>query len=242
MRWLFFLLLSLLPAKAERLVVSLSTHRVIIQSNFTGSELVLFGLIEGDATSPLRRSRYDVIVNVRGENLPTLMREKQRVLGLFINHKGSLLPASPLTLLTVSSKKLDDIVNLDGQIATNSGIKSVLATLADNKYRNALLDTRQKNGAYREISHGVTFVTSALFRARVPVPSKSPTGNYEVEVLLYSGGLVVAKTNTNFEIVKSGVEAYLSRQAYENSLVYGLAMLAIALFFGLMAHLIFRRD
>ena len=37
------------PASAERLVASLSTHRVMITSNFTGEELVLFGGIEQDS-------------------------------------------------------------------------------------------------------------------------------------------------------------------------------------------------
>ena len=37
------------PAAAERLVVSLSNHRVAITSNFVGEDLVLFGTIEPDA-------------------------------------------------------------------------------------------------------------------------------------------------------------------------------------------------
>ena len=36
------------PASAERLVVSLSNHRVAVTSNFVGEELVLFGTIEPD--------------------------------------------------------------------------------------------------------------------------------------------------------------------------------------------------
>jgi hypothetical protein len=40
------------PAVAERLVVSLSNHRVAVTSNFVGEDLVLFGTI-----SPTRGSR-----------------------------------------------------------------------------------------------------------------------------------------------------------------------------------------
>ena len=36
------------PAAAERLVVSLSNHRVAVTSSFVGEELVLFGTIEPD--------------------------------------------------------------------------------------------------------------------------------------------------------------------------------------------------
>ena len=40
------------PAAAERLIASLSNHRVMVTSNFTGEELVLFGGIEQDANIP----------------------------------------------------------------------------------------------------------------------------------------------------------------------------------------------
>ena len=42
-------LAAAVPAHAERLVVSLSAHRVLINSSFTGAEPVLFGVIERDA-------------------------------------------------------------------------------------------------------------------------------------------------------------------------------------------------
>jgi hypothetical protein len=54
------------PAAAERLVVSLSNHRVAVTSSFVGEELVLFGTIEHDPiTSPLRPP-YDLVVTVTG--------------------------------------------------------------------------------------------------------------------------------------------------------------------------------
>ena len=50
------------PATSERLVVSLSNHRVMVTSNFTGDELVLFGGIEQDSGSRPRRGGYDIVV------------------------------------------------------------------------------------------------------------------------------------------------------------------------------------
>ena len=37
------------PAAGERLIASLSSHRVMVTSDFTGEELVLFGGIEPDS-------------------------------------------------------------------------------------------------------------------------------------------------------------------------------------------------
>jgi len=60
------LTVSVAPAAGERLVASLSNHRVMVTSNFTGEELVLFGGIEQDATSRPRRGGYDIVVTVTG--------------------------------------------------------------------------------------------------------------------------------------------------------------------------------
>ena len=40
------------PARAERLIASVSNHRVTVTPNYSGEELVLFGSVEKDATTP----------------------------------------------------------------------------------------------------------------------------------------------------------------------------------------------
>ena len=54
------------PAAAERLVASLTNHHVMITSNYTGVELVLFGSVERDATSLRRAGPYDIVATVTG--------------------------------------------------------------------------------------------------------------------------------------------------------------------------------
>ena len=39
------------PARAERLIVSVSNHRVTVTPNYSGEELVLFGSVEKDAST-----------------------------------------------------------------------------------------------------------------------------------------------------------------------------------------------
>ena len=45
------LVLAITPAAAERLIVSLSNHRVMVTSSYTGVDLVLFGSVERDQAS-----------------------------------------------------------------------------------------------------------------------------------------------------------------------------------------------
>ena len=54
------------PARAERLIVSVSNHRVTVTPNYSGEELVLFGSVEKDASTPSSRTSYDLVVTVSG--------------------------------------------------------------------------------------------------------------------------------------------------------------------------------
>ncbi|MBV8835992.1 MAG: TIGR02186 family protein, partial [Alphaproteobacteria bacterium] len=73
------------PASAERLISALSTSRVLIASNFTGADVVLFGSVERDAQTVARRGGYDIVVTVTGprENIVTF--RKQRVAAIWVN-------------------------------------------------------------------------------------------------------------------------------------------------------------
>ena len=55
------------PAHAERLIVSVSNHRVTVTPNYSGEELVLFGSVEKDASTPASRNNYDLVVTVAPE-------------------------------------------------------------------------------------------------------------------------------------------------------------------------------
>ena len=76
---LLLLLSSLAPAQAETLITSLSNHRVLINSNYTGTQIAVFGAIERDAQTVARATGYDVVVTVRGPRQFLTVREKERL-------------------------------------------------------------------------------------------------------------------------------------------------------------------
>src|SRR5262249_4185232 len=73
------------PAAAERLVASLSNRHVMITSNYTGVELVLFGSIERDASNAARTNPYDIVATVIGPRETLRLRHSQRMLGIWVN-------------------------------------------------------------------------------------------------------------------------------------------------------------
>ena len=89
-RWLIALAFAAMvagapPASAERLISTLSTSRVLIASNFTGADVVLFGSVERDAQTVARRGGYDIVVTVSGPRETIVTFRKQRIAGIWVN-------------------------------------------------------------------------------------------------------------------------------------------------------------
>ena len=100
----------------------------------------------------------------------------------------------------------------------------------------------QGKGLYDYEERGVTFLSSAMFSSPVDIPATAPTGSYTVDIVLYSGGVPLARQQTNFEVIKTGIEQRLASGAYDWAVLYGLATILLALFLGWGASVIFRRD
>ena len=81
------------PARAERLIVSVSNHRVTVTPNYSGEELVLFGSVEKDASTPASRTNYDLVVTVSGPRADMVTRRKERKFGIWVNTDYRAVPA-----------------------------------------------------------------------------------------------------------------------------------------------------
>ena len=112
------------PAAGERLVASLSSHRVMVTSSFTGQELVLFGGIEQDSASRPRRGGYDIVVTVTGprQNMVTFLKE--RVLGIWVNADSRVFENAPAYLAVLSNRPLDAIANAETLVGLRAAVVS----------------------------------------------------------------------------------------------------------------------
>ena len=240
------------PAAAERLVVSLSNHRVAITSNFVGADLVLFGTVERDAVTVARRSGYDLVVTVTGPRQNMRTRRKDRVLGIWVNADSRMFVRVPAYLAVLSNRPVEEISNPDTLRREQVGLDNFLLTqrvgvdlgdtVRDDPFRAAFVRLESEHGRYRESHTAVTFLTPIVFRAAIPLPDNVPTGNYAIDVKLFADGAVIARTNSALEIVKSGFEQYVADAARDYGLLYGLITTLMALLIGWIASVVFRRD
>ena len=243
---------GLAPASAERLIASLSNHRVMVTSNFTGDELVLFGTIERDAGEAPRAGGYDIVVTVIGPRQNLVTFRKNRVLGIWVNVDSRVFEDAPAYLAVLSNRPLEAIANAETLRRLQIGLANIVllqraaASIADSDrndpFRVAFIDLRSRLGLYREQTDGITFLTSDFFRASVPLPAEAPVGDYQVDVRLFSGGAVIARTDSAFEVYKSGLEQAVSAAARDHGFLYGLATALMALATGWFASVVFRRD
>jgi uncharacterized protein (TIGR02186 family) len=238
------------PARAESLVASLSTSRVAITSNYTGSSVVVFGAIEKDAQTVARASAYDIVVTVRGPRASLVVREKEPMGPIWLNRERQPFPDVPLYIAVLSSRRVEEITTDALRARLKVGLQAIVGAPdftfsrggGDRPFRDALLRLQRREGLYIESPRGVTFLTSSLFRAPVPIPATAPPGNYEVDVLLFSDNVMLSRAQTNFELVKTGFEQQVAAVAREWSLLYGLVVAGVAMLFGWLASVIFRRD
>jgi uncharacterized protein (TIGR02186 family) len=244
-------LACLAQAQAERLVTSISTHRVLISSNFTGTDIVLFGQID-DEDKPTTQSGYDLVVTVVGPPENFVTRRKERILGIWLNYDSRQFLEAPSYLAVLTSKPpaqlgLPEFLRRNRIGVVNHTFQQRVGTdFADvepqDAFRTAFLRVKERENLYNEEPQGVTFLTPTLFRATVPIPGTAPTGTYRVETMLVSEGKVIAREETAVEVVKTGFEELVARAARDHGFLYGLSTAFLALMTGFLASFIFRRD
>ncbi|MCO5131758.1 MAG: TIGR02186 family protein [Xanthobacteraceae bacterium] len=239
-------------ARAERLIVSISNHRVTVTSSYSGEELVLFGSVERDAKTPARHGAYDMVVTVAGPRADLVTRRKERKFGIWVNADSRQFLNVPLYLAVSSNRPIDAIAGADVRRRQQLGIDNILLTqrvgpdyadvVASDPFRQAFVRLRGERGLYRQSADGVTFLTPTLFRTGIKLPAEVPTGTYDVDIKLFADGALVGGTQTAFEIVKVGFEQFIATAAHQHGLAYGLATALMALMTGWMASIVFRRD
>src|SRR5215472_15090321 len=177
------------PARAERLIVSVSNHRVTVTPNYSGEQLVLFGSVEKDAATPASRGSYDLVVTVSGPHADMVTRRKERKFGIWINTDYRQFLKVPLYLALFANRPFDEIAPPEVERRQQLGLNNVLLTqrvgpdyadvVPNDPFRSAFVRLQRQRGLYREDTAAVTFLTPTLFRTGTPLPAEVPIGTYE---------------------------------------------------------------
>ena len=248
MRALIFdlaLLATTLPAAAEKVVLGLSSDTVSINTNFDGSEILIFGAVKRDAPSP-SEPRLQVIVTVAGPSESKTVRRKEKRFGIWVNTDSVEIDSAPSfyavstsTLLGLSLSETEDVRH---RVSIPRAIRSIDAPddIADSEtFAQALIRIKSKANQYQLNEGTVSVDEQTLFRTTIELPAALTEGDYQTRIFLTRGGQVVSQYETSIYVRKVGLERWLYVLSREEAFLYGLMSLAIAVFAGWGASAIF---
>ena len=238
----------LLMAQSEpKLVPDISARSIEIRYSFTGAQLLLFGAILYPG-GRVPRKPADVVVVLKGPVEPILLREKQKIAGIWMNADSNRFRSAPSFYAVASSAPVRQLVDERTAAIYELGLQDLQLSPGggalpekERRFEAGLLDLRRREGLYAEHPHGVEISEGVLYRARISIPSQVPVGTYTAETFLVDEGKVIAAATREIEIGKSGFERYVALAARRQSFLYGIASVVLSLFLGWAAAAVFRR-
>lgn len=237
----------LLGAAQPKLVPDVSQREVEIQYSFTGADLLLFGaIVYPGGVRPNKPT--DVVVVLKGPDQSILMREKQKIAGMWVNAESARFRSAPSFYAMASSRPIRDIVDERTAAIYEMGLDKLQlspASLNDSveieRFQAGLVDLRERSGLFVERPGSVEISDGVLYRARLPLSARVIVGDYTAETFLVQDGRVVAAAVRDITIRKSGFERFMAVAAQDWSLLYGLFVVAMAVGMGWAAGAIARR-
>ena len=237
----------LLGAAKPVLVPDVSTRRIEIRYSFTGAELLLFGAIlypRGRVpTDPA-----DIVVVLKGPVQPILLREKQKIAGIWMNAESHRFRSAPSFYAVASSRPIEELVDDRTAAIYELGLQNLQLSPGggalpdkERRFEAGLLDLRRRQGLYAQYPRGVEITDGVLYRATISIPSQVPVGNYTAETFLIDNGRVLAAATREIHIGQTGFERFVALAARRYEFVYGLVAVLLSLGLGWAAAAVFRR-
>ncbi|MCJ9428334.1 TIGR02186 family protein [Kordiimonas marina] len=242
---LFF---GVLASPTHALVTDLSNRHIEIRYSFSGADLILFGAV-GATPIGAPHDPYDVVIVVRGPELPTLVRRKERVGGVWINRHVARFPSAPGYYAVATNRPLNEIaaptvfatygIGYENLPLVAESPRGLVAP--DPNFRKALYRLRSEEGLYRQGLDTVNLISEGLFRTDVHLPANVPIGEFQVDTFLFQQGSLKARNRINLTVGKEGFERTAYTFAHSYPFFYGITAVFVALCAGWLAGVIGRK-
>lgn len=235
----------------ESVEADISTRSVAVTSNFTGTQIIVFGSVHNSRQKAPDEGLYDLVVIVEGVKGPLVARRKSKVGGIWINTDALRFEDLPSYYAIASTRPLAELasartlanlaIGFDQVPMTPLKAAGSLGGKEIEDYRLAVTRLKQKDNLYIRKDYGVSFIGRGLFRTTVDVPANVPVGPLRARVYLFRDGQLLSRYSAPVRLEREGVERFLHTSATRYPLLYGLATVAIAAAAGLLASAFFRR-
>lgn len=234
------------PLAEERVIAGLSQNHVWITTDFSGSEIFIYGAIKRDAPVP-KTWPLDIIVVVEGPVQPVIVRKKERRFGIWINDAGVQVDSAPSFYAVATTGPFRDIISYTDDLQYKVGLDQMVRLIGETsdktypeEYRQAAIRLRRAAGLYVELPGTVTVTDETLFETRIALPANLVEGDYKARIFLLRDKAVLDVFESSIEVRKIGIERWIYTMAQEQSALYGALSIMVALAAGWLASTIFR--
>lgn len=236
--FIFCLFLFSSKTFASPVISGISTNEINIDTKFQGAEILLFGA-KGDAG--------DIVIAVRGPKKNFLVTKKQKLLGIWYNGKRVKFKDSYSYYSIFSTFTGNESV--DQLISELELGKNNLKFLTDSNYKKEdqsefqtqLIDNLEKNHLYSANGNNVDFLDETLFKVMLHFPKNIARGIYNVEIYLINDGALLSFQSIPIYVNQVGISAQIFDFAHQESFLYGLLAVVVALVVGWIANYLFAR-
>jgi uncharacterized protein (TIGR02186 family) len=226
-------------SQGDGLSLALADKYVDITTNFSGRNVVVFGVNETGGT---------LVVTLTGPAAYTLIRQKGQALGIWLNAKTYGFKDVPLYYdYALNGEESDlgpvDLLRLDG-IGVNAmqyAPRARVPARDTRPFHEALIRHRQQAKHYAYDAKGIELIGEKLFKISFELPADVPTGEYTVKAMVYQGNVKVAERREYLQVRQAGFSARLYSYANNHAFLYGVAVVFFAVFMGYAANVIFSR-
>lgn len=229
-----------LPVNSQEIVAELSQYDVELTPSFKGQDLFIFGAIKNGGD--LSEQRFDVVLIIKGEERPHVVRKKERIFGFWLNADSRTLEGVPQYFGQASTRPLQEIADAETLKELGLGLDEqpfVTASFdqgeAEMEFVEGLIRNKEDARLFQINEDNLPVMSDILFRADFFFPPKVPSGTYEATAYLFQNGRLVGRTDKAIRVDQVGLERALYVLAHEHSALYGLMAILIALFAGWLA-------
>ncbi len=242
----FALMLAGTAVATGRLVADLSQKDFSITTSFHGTDLLLFGAVNG-------QSGDDLVVVVTGPPTDIAQRRKANRAGIWVNVETNIWKQAPSFYRILSTRPLSAIATPETLARLSVGTANIRLeitpeTAAPNSpkpRRSDYIDALQSNmanlGLWPAGNGDVSLAKDALFRARIALPANILSGTYDIRVIHLRDGIAINEDQASLSVKKGGLSAQIYNLAHKYPALYGIFAIVFAVVAGWLAAAAFRR-
>ena len=248
-----FLFLTL-TLNVTALVIGSDEEEILIDANFAGQDLLVFGAFYGDPSQP-RDEKGDLLIEIVGPSEDVMLRKKKSFVGFWLNAYQVEFRDIPGFYYLSSTSEIDkEFLNQNniGILKAKRSSEIDWSSLTINwggvnsysdkkEFNKALVRTKTQENLYKETSNEIEILDGNLFKSSIHIPNTVPVGKYDVNVYLIIGEKITKQYSYQFTVTRIGIEEAIYNFAFDFPLIYGLVSLAIAAITGWSGAELFRR-